>query len=296
MAVGLGLLLLLGGAGGALYARTVRRGARVAARQAAALEAANADLAQTNVVVREARDAQAHFFQTVSHELRTPLRLTLGPIDDLQRGLHGPLDAPARRAVDLAHGNASRPRHAPSTTCSTPPCLDAGEVPHRPDRADLAALVRVTAGAFAGHAEREGVALTVETPDALAAVFDATAVERALGNLLANALRHTPRGGAVAVRLSIDTTGGRAEARVAVADTGPGVPPDALPHLFRASTAPTRAWASGPGSRWRSRRSGWRATAGASRWRAYRVPAPRSRSCSRSPRSRPTRRPPARHS
>ena len=232
MAVGLGLLLLLGGAGGALYARTVRRGARAAARQAAALEAANADLAQTNVVVREARDAQAHFFQTVSHELRTPLTLTLGPIDDLQRGLHGPLDAPARRAVDLAHGNASRLARLVDDLLDAAR-LDAGEVPHRPDRADLAALVRVTAGAFAGHAEREGVALTVETPDALAAVFDATAVERALGNLLANALRHTPRGGAVAVRLSIDTTGGRAEARVAVADTGPGVPPDALPHLFR---------------------------------------------------------------
>ena len=236
---GLGLLLLLGGAGGAHYARTVRRAAREAAlrtaeiaRQADALEAANADLAQTNVVVREARDAQAHFFQMASHELRTPLTLTLGPIDDLRRGLHGPLDAPAQRTVDLAYDNAARLARLVDDLLDAAR-LDAGEVPHRPVRADLSALVRAAAGAFAGHAEREGVALTVETPDALAAVFDAPAVERSLGNLLANALRHTPRGGAVAVRLSVDTPDDRAEARVAVADTGPGVPPDALPHLFR---------------------------------------------------------------
>jgi signal transduction histidine kinase/DNA-binding NarL/FixJ family response regulator len=244
----LGLLLVLGAGGGGFYVRASRRAAREAAarnaeiaRQADALEAANADLAQTNVVVREGQDAQARFFQTASHELRTPLTLTLGPLDDLRRGLHGALGRGAQGAADLAHGNAGRLARLVDDLLDAAR-LDAGQMPHQPRPADLAALVRGAVAAFDGLAEREAVALTVETPDALPATVDALALERALGNLLANALRHTPRGGRVTVRLDTlrlsegHPDGGRpdarAEARIAVRDTGPGVPPDALPHLF----------------------------------------------------------------
>ncbi len=235
----LALLLVLGAGAAAIYVRTSRRMARKSAaraaetaRQAGLLEAANADLAQSNVVVREAQDAQAHFFQTASHELRTPLTLTHGPLDDLRRGLHGPLSAPVQRAVDLAHGNAARLARLVDDLLDAAR-LDAGQMPHRPEPADLAELVRATVATFDGLAERDGVALTVEVPDALAVTVDALAVERALGNLLANALRHTPPGGRVAVRLdTVSLSDARAEARIAVRDTGPGVPADALPHLF----------------------------------------------------------------
>ena len=230
----LGVLLLLGGIGGAFYRGTVRRSAREAAgrtaeigRQADLLAAANADLAQSNVVVREAQDAQARFFQTASHELRTPLTLTLGPLADLQGGLHGALAVPAQRAADLAHHNAARLARLVDDLLDAAR-LDAGEMPFRPEPADLAALVRTTAQAFDGLAGRTGVTLAVEVPGALPATADVPSVERALGNLLANALRHTPRGGRVGVRLDA----GRAEARIAVADSGPGIAADALPHLF----------------------------------------------------------------
>ncbi|HEX8298159.1 MAG TPA: histidine kinase dimerization/phospho-acceptor domain-containing protein, partial [Rubricoccaceae bacterium] len=228
----LAALLVLGALGGAFYTRTVRRNARDAdarnaeiARQAAALEAANADLAQTNTVVREAQDAQARFFQTASHELRTPLTLTLGPLDDLRRT---PLTTDGQRSADLAHANASRLARLVDELLDAAR-LDAGEMPHRPTRTDLVGLVTGVAARFADLAARDGVVLTAHTPaGTLDADIDAETLDRALGNLVANALRYTPRGGRVGVRLSV--TGG--EARLAVEDTGTGIAPDALPHVF----------------------------------------------------------------
>ena len=232
---GLAALGLLAALGGAAYARTVRRKNGQIERQRAeladandALAAANADLAQTNAVVREARDAQARFFQMASHELRTPLTLTVGPLDDVLRGRHGDLPREARHALDLALANTDR-LHRLVDDLLDAARLDVGQVPHRPARADLGAIVAETVGRFQSHAEREGVALAATLPDGVvSAVIDAVSVEKALSNLIANALRHTPRGGSVTVTLAADAD----EARVAVADSGPGIAPDALPHLF----------------------------------------------------------------
>jgi signal transduction histidine kinase/CheY-like chemotaxis protein len=228
----LAALLALGAAGGGVYRRTVRRNARDAdartaeiARQAGELEAANADLAQTNAVVREAQDAQARFFQTASHELRTPLTLTLGPLDDLRQT---PLGADAQRSADLAHANATRLARLVDELLDTAR-LDAGEMPHRPVRTDLVGLASGVAARFADAAARDGVTLTAHVPaGTLDAVVDGEALDRALANLVANALRHTPRGGHVEVRASA----AHGEARLAVVDTGSGVAADALPHVF----------------------------------------------------------------
>ena len=221
-------LAALAAAAGALYVRAMRRKNAEIAQQADALEAANADLAQTNAVVREAQDAQARLFETASHELRTPLTLLAGPLGDLASGRHGPLSAPAARSVRLAAGNAARLARLVDDLLDAAR-LDAHAVPHRPAPADLAGLIAEATGPFLAHAERDGVTLAVALPAAPAvALVDAPAVGRALGNLVANALRHTPAGGRVSVRLST----GAGRARIAVSDTGPGVPADALPHLF----------------------------------------------------------------
>ena len=58
--------------------------------------------------LRELDHARSRFFANVSHEFRTPLTLTLGPLDDMQAGLYGPLDAPMAAQVDLARRNAGR--------------------------------------------------------------------------------------------------------------------------------------------------------------------------------------------
>lgn len=73
-----------------------------------------------------------------------------------------------------------------------------------------------------------GVTLAVEGGHGLSAPFDRTLFQQAIGNLVANAIAHTPRGGSVVVRPC--STGGRL--RVEVADTGRGIADDDLPHVF----------------------------------------------------------------
>ena len=57
---------------------------------------------------------------------------------------------------------------------------------------------------------------------------DAQRVEQILANLLSNAIRHTPEGGRVAITLSAQAD----QVRLRVQDSGPGIPPEDLPHIF----------------------------------------------------------------
>ena len=228
------VLAALAALGTTLYLRAVRRQRTQTEAQAAALEDANATLAETNGdlevanrMLADARETQARSFQAISHEVRTPLTLAAGPVADLARGLHGALPDAARDAVGTVQRSLSRLGRLIDDLLDAAR-LDAGQAPHRPEPGDLAALVRRTAATFEAHAEREAVDLEVVTPDLFPATFDPVALERSLGNVLANALRHTPTGGRV--RVALEAGGG--SARVSVADTGPGVPADHLPHLF----------------------------------------------------------------
>jgi signal transduction histidine kinase len=101
-----------------------------------------------------------------------------------------------------------------------------------------------------GPAVRERrIALDVSAPDELTVSGDLPRLEQALQNLAANAVRHTPPGGRVELRA--DAMPGAV--RITVRDTGPGIPPEHLPHVFDrfykadASRASTRASGSGLG-------------------------------------------------
>ena len=114
------------------------------------------------------------------------------------------------------------------------------------ERVDIAAAVRQTAAMFGGAAEERSVRLAV---DAGAGVPDVSAdpaqMRRVIGNLLDNALRFTPTDGEVAVAVRSDLPGG--DVVVTVTDTGPGIEPEHLPHVFdrffKADTSRTHATA-----------------------------------------------------
>lgn len=77
-------------------------------------------------------------------------------------------------------------------------------------------------------AAEAGVALTVAASDGVTADLDRTLFQRAIGNLVANALAHTPRGGAVTLSAATDDNA----VRVEVSDNGCGIPRDHVPHVF----------------------------------------------------------------
>jgi two-component system, NtrC family, sensor histidine kinase KinB len=171
---------------------------------------------------------KSNLVATVSHELKTPLtgiRLAVHLL--LEEGV-GPLTAKQLELLLDARENTER------LLAMIENLLDLARLEGRGGRLDLRPeapeeLLRQAAAAFRPRAEDKGVQLTVEASAGLPLVAaDAGRLGRALDNLLDNALRYTGRGGRVALKASAQD--GRVT--LAVADTGPGIPTEYLPHVF----------------------------------------------------------------
>jgi signal transduction histidine kinase len=90
-------------------------------------------------------------------------------------------------------------------------------------------IVRETAEAFLPRAEQRHITLEVgDPPGDLTIAADRARIVQLLGNLVGNALKFTPEGGRVALRVSAQDH----QVRFEVADTGPGIPPENVPHIF----------------------------------------------------------------
>ena len=105
---------------------------------------------------------------------------------------------------------------------------DAGEVPLKRERIDLDDVVRHTVRAYKTVADEHGVALAAECDAQLVVSGDEDLLQRMLGNLLENAIRHAPRGSEVSVRCA---AAGDA-ARIEVRDRGAGVPEPLREQIF----------------------------------------------------------------
>jgi signal transduction histidine kinase len=107
--------------------------------------------------------------------------------------------------------------------------IEAGRLAMDLDVADACALLRGAGRGLAPLAAEKGVALEIELPGALPEVrADGARIGQVVGKMLGNAVKFTPAGGTV--RLSARAVDGAVE--VAVADTGPGIDADHLPHVF----------------------------------------------------------------
>jgi signal transduction histidine kinase len=106
---------------------------------------------------------------------------------------------------------------------------EARQLPLHLQETDLSQLVRTTAETFRPGAEAKEITLSTQLPDQSPLIqVDAARITQVLQNLLANAVRHTPAQGTI-------TLGVEAEAEtvsLSVADTGEGIPPEHLPHVF----------------------------------------------------------------
>jgi signal transduction histidine kinase/ligand-binding sensor domain-containing protein/DNA-binding response OmpR family regulator len=216
----------------AIFGMVRARGARqrVRRRQLERMVAERtATIAQQAEKLRELDDLKSQFFANVSHELRTPLTLTLGPLQDALDGRFGPLREELADQVQIALSNAHRLLGLVDQLLDVAR-LSAGRLRLRLRQGDVAAAVRQRVEAFLPLAERRGIELSLAAPaEPVEAWFDEVQIEKVFDNLLANALKFTPRGGNVEVAVA-EAAASRVE--VSVRDSGPGIPADQLERIF----------------------------------------------------------------
>lgn len=167
------------------------------------------------------------FIGAIVHDLRTPLFSLRGSLEGMGQGIASSPEKLARY-VAIARGKAAELDRLISDLFEYSRLEYLEQAPRR-EPLDLDALLRRIVEDLQPRAEAKGVALSAEgAPEPCVVEGDAHLLTRAVENLLDNALRHTPSGGAV--RVAWKEEGDRV--RFSVSDTGPGIPTEDLPHLF----------------------------------------------------------------
>jgi signal transduction histidine kinase len=171
----------------------------------------------------EADQARRRMTADIAHELRTPLSIIRGQVEAIQDGLF-PADtdhlAPIHDETMLLNRLVEDLRLLA--------LAEAGELPLVMETVDAAQWLSRVVNRFTPPATDKSVELVIDLPSDLPqVVMDQQRMEQAVSNLLSNALRYTPSGGRVSVTAS---AGGQLE--IQVTDTGPGIPPADLNHVF----------------------------------------------------------------
>ena len=183
---------------------------------------------------REVQRLKDEFVGVVSHELRTPLTSILGSLRLIEAGVVGPVTADQGPLLAMAVANAQRLGRLVDDILDLDR-LDAGRMPLHPVELDAVDLVRGVVGALEPAAREAGVALGVDA-DALeggaVVKVDPDRVAQALTNLVGNALKFTAAGGEVVVGITVQPTEAGGELRIAVRDTGTGIPAESLTTIF----------------------------------------------------------------
>ncbi len=243
LAVALGLALAVAlGVGVWLTGRTVRPLRRLteAARGIAAGELGRSvHIAQHDEVgaladafntmsarLAESTELRKRMTSDVSHDLRTPVTAVLGTLELIETGVLAP--TPERiRAARIQAERLARLIESFHTLA----IADAGELPVHAVCLSPTEALRHAAALFEARAESAGIRIVVEADDALDVCADPDRLAQVLGNLVSNALRHTPPGGRVTLSARTAPDG----VALAVSDTGTGIAPGVLPHVFERS-------------------------------------------------------------
>lgn len=164
----------------------------------------------------------------VSHDLRTPLASLRGYIETLLLMDAQLTPADRRRYLEIAEKNCTRLTRLVDDLFDVA-CLDAGAIEPRLEPFRVCELVWDVRQKLALKADEAGVELTVRAEHGLPRVTgDIAWVERALLNLVDNALRHTDAGGRIEIGVTVEDDA----VRLWVADTGVGIDPAIQPHIF----------------------------------------------------------------
>ncbi len=200
---------------------------------------------QMTAALEESERQRQNLIADVAHELRTPLSVVQGNLQAILDDVY-PLDkAEVSRLYDETRLLSRLVGDLRELALA-----DGGQLRLNVQPVNADAVIRATTESLALVAEADEVALSVELPDDLPPVqADPDRLAQVVSNLLVNALHHTPAGGSVVVTAALTPDA----VEVAVVDTGEGIAPEDLPHVFerfwRADRSRTRKqqWIGGAG-------------------------------------------------
>jgi len=200
-------------------ARVIERGPPDARRLAGAF-----NRMATRLEVQETE--RRHLLAEIAHELRTPLAIIQGNLEGLLDGVY-----PRDEAHLSAVLEETRVLSTLIEDLRTLALAESGTLALHRESVDLGALLQDVVAAFGSQAEAARLAMTVECASDLPVLeVDPVRIRQVVANLLTNALQHTHAAGHI--RVSCQREAEAPEVWVSVADSGTGIAPDDLPHVF----------------------------------------------------------------
>jgi signal transduction histidine kinase len=180
----------------------------------------------------------------IAHELRTPLHIVQGNLEGILDGVYEPTEAHIQQTLEETQLLARLVEDLETLSLA-----EAGQLPLAVEPVDVGALLLDVATSFSGQAANAGIVVVTEAPPEgeLTIQGDAMRLDQVLGNLVSNAIRHTPPGGTITLGAARQD----GVVRLIVADSGEGIPPEDLPFVFdrfwRGDRARTHAAGTGGG-------------------------------------------------
>ena len=183
---------------------------------------AERELRRAKSAAEEAQRLQQHFLTNLSHEFKTPLTLIRGPLETLAQEVRE-LDR-GKKTLPLIFRNIDR-LDALLTELIDLARLEASAFRLRTNQRDLCLFVRRQVEHHAEAAKAKKIQMILEAPDECWVFFDATKLDKVIGNLIGNALKFSPEETTIRVNvyLHANEDGDEGQVEVAVSDEGPGM-------------------------------------------------------------------------
>jgi PAS domain S-box-containing protein len=186
-------------------------------------------LESQNLRIQEGSRLKSEFLANMSHELRTPLNAIIGFAELMHRGKVGPVSAEHREYLGDILTSSKHLLQLINDVLDLAK-VESGKMYFQPESVDLARLGSEVRDILRGLAAGKHLHVDLHVdPDAATAVIDPARVKQILYNYLSNAIKFTPAGGRIAIRILPE---GSASFRIDVEDTGVGIAADDLGKLF----------------------------------------------------------------